>query len=209
MFLTQELDDTIEFENKTFEIDMSFDNILRLTELLEDKELQEFEKIIIAIEMLVIDDVEDMDFFTLYNLFMAILKDKLGFISDEQQEGSEQAENTNETPIKKEYDFDVDGERIYASFLMDYGIDLIDQQGKLHWKKFLSLFSGLSEKTPFMQVVNIRTMEVPKQNKHNAKERKRIQDLKRKYALEQPDLQSGLDQAATFLKRHATKKGGE
>ena len=40
-------------------------------------------------------------------------------------------------------DFEEDGDYIYASFMQEYGIDLINQQGKLPWRKFLWLFNGL------------------------------------------------------------------
>ena len=205
MFLTESLNDIVEYRGMQFDIDMDFANILRFTELLEDDECDNYEKIIIGLNMLVVnfEDVEQLFFDDKYKLFVTILKEKLDFNIDEQQNNGEQAGNNDNPPPKKEYDFAVDGERIYASFLMDYGIDLIEQQGKLHWKKFLALFEGLSEKTPFMQVVHIRTKEVPKPNKHNAKERKRIQELQRKYALHQTDLESGLDQAASFLRRNA------
>ncbi|SER00502.1 Bacteriophage Gp15 protein, partial [Virgibacillus subterraneus] len=106
---------------------------------------------------------------------------------NEEENEEESEEEQEEAPKQKTYDFNIDAERIYASFLMDYNLDLFKEQGKLHWKKFMALFSGLSEKTPFMQVVNIRTMEVPKETKHNKKDRQRIQKLKRQYALDKED----------------------
>ena len=36
---------------------------------------------------------------------------------------------------QKVVDFEQDARYIYASFLMDYGIDLVDQRGKLDWRK--------------------------------------------------------------------------
>lgn len=58
-------------------------------------------------------------------------------------------------------DFEEDGDYIYASFMQEYGIDLIDVQGKLPWRKFLYLFNGLSADTKIKQVMRIREMEVP------------------------------------------------
>ena len=205
MFLTEKLDDTITYQGITFHLDMSFDNILHLTEVLDAEDLDEFERVVIALENLITNEEElkELSFEEQHMLLMAILRDKLGFISDLEENTSEQDLSDDSAPRKKEYDYAVDGERIYASFLMDYGIDLLDMQGKLHWKKFLALLGGLSERTPFMQVVKIRTQEIPPPNKHNTKERNQIMELQRKYALEQPDLQDGLAQAATFLRRHA------
>ncbi|MFE3747190.1 Gp15 family bacteriophage protein, partial [Bacillus subtilis] len=70
-------------------------------------------------------------------------------------------------------------EYIYASFLFDYNLDLFEQQGKLHWRKFQALLKGLSEDAKFSKVIEIRTMKLPKEGE----ERKRIQELKRIYAL--------------------------
>ncbi len=39
-------------------------------------------------------------------------------------------------------DYEIDGDYIYAAFLQQYGIDLIDVD-ELHWHKFLALLNGL------------------------------------------------------------------
>lgn len=37
-----------------------------------------------------------------------------------------------------------------------YGIDLVEEQGKLHWDKFKALLDGLGPETQFRQIVSIR-----------------------------------------------------
>lgn len=37
-----------------------------------------------------------------------------------------------------------------------YRIDLLEERGKLHWKKFNALISGLPEGTKFVEVIKIR-----------------------------------------------------
>ena len=81
-------------------------------------------------------------------------------------------------------DFREDGEYIYASFMQDYHIDLIDEQGRLPWKKFLYLFNGLSSDTKIKQVMQIRSMDVPRYNGKNAKQIQQINELKSYYALQ-------------------------
>ena len=80
-------------------------------------------------------------------------------------------------------DFELDGEYIYASFFQDYGIDLIREQGRLHWKKFIALFQGLSDETKIKQVMRIRAMELPAPTKYNQKEIQNIMEMKSYYAL--------------------------
>ncbi|WP_017795189.1 Gp15 family bacteriophage protein [Oceanobacillus kimchii] len=189
MFLTESLKDTCIYKGIVLQLNVTFDNIILFIEMTKDEGLEDYEKVLIGLEML-ITNYEELEYLPSdekYQIFMMILKEELSFKRDNEFQTEQATEENleNEPPSKKEeYDFDVDGERIYASFLMDYGIDLLEQQGKMHWKKFISLFSGLSEKTPFMQVVQIRAMEVPAPTKNNQKERNKILRLKRKYALE-------------------------
>ena len=67
--------------------------------------------------------------------------------------------------------------------MQEYGIDLIDQQGKLSWKKFMWLFNGLGSDTKIKQVMHIREMEIPQFNGKNQKQIQEIQELKSYYAL--------------------------
>ena len=80
-------------------------------------------------------------------------------------------------------DFAFDAREIYASFMRDYGIDLVEEQGKMHWCKFFALFDGLSEDTPIKRIMSIRTREIPAPTKHNAKEIEQLTRLKTLYAL--------------------------
>ena len=92
---------------------------------------------------------------------------------------------------------------------MDYGIDLIDMQGKLPWKKFISLFQGLSERTKIREVMRIRNMEVPKFTGKNSKQIQEIQELKSYYALpvKGGGGQEGLDALFSTLERMAVQGG--
>lgn len=104
-------------------------------------------------------------------------------------------------------DFEEDGDYIYASFMQDYGIDLVKEQGRLPWKKFLYLFNGLSADTKIKQVMRIREMEVPEFNGKNAKQIQEINELKSYYALpvHGGGGQSGLDLLFRTLEGMAKK----
>ncbi|MRG87007.1 Gp15 family bacteriophage protein [Salinibacillus xinjiangensis] len=210
--------DFITINGTEYELDFSFDNILRIKELEIDDEVHDHDKIAFMFEMLVIDcelnlDLEQKRDIVEHILNHLLVKEDVSdrFEEDEQEEAGEQ----ETAPQKNTYDFDQDAELIFASFLMDYNMDLIEQQGKLHWNKFIALFNGLSEKTPFMQVIHIRTMEVPKQNKHNQKERERILRLKRHYALNQSEenavkeIDNTFDALGEAFKATAKKAGGK
>lgn len=99
------------------------------------------------------------------------------------------------------FDFCEDSDYIYASFMQAYGIDLVDCQGKLHWKKFIALFQGLPEGTKIREVMRIRGMELPKPTKHNQKEIQELMELKSYYALgyREEDTGNGLDRLFATL----------
>lgn len=61
---------------------------------------------------------------------------------------------------KAVFDFDYDGDLIYAAFLQQYNIDLCDTD--MHWWKFKALFNGLSEDTHFAKVVQYRSVDLSK-----------------------------------------------
>lgn len=95
------------------------------------------------------------------------------------------ARPAGEKAEKRAYSFSVDEKRIYAAFSEQYGIDLysIDY---LHWWKFSSMFSSLSDTTEIAKIMHIRTAEFEKGM--TAKERAALRRAKRIYAL--PDLRT-------------------
>ena len=176
MKLTDKLKDSIEIDGIVFEIDLPFDKVLKSFELFKDDSIPDNLKVDIFVEMFVknYEDAFQLDTEQVMRLAKAIFQDLILYEKPKEKSGDSE----------KNYDLDQDAKYIYSSFMMDYGIDLFEVQGKLHWKKFNSLLSSLSEKTMFSRVVGYRTMDVPKPNKHNSKERKRIMELKRIYKLE-------------------------
>ena len=49
-----------------------------------------------------------------------------------------------------------DAGMIEAAFLQNYQIDLMEEQGKMHWTKFKALFDGLSDNTRLIKIIQIR-----------------------------------------------------
>lgn len=77
--------------------------------------------------------------------------------------------------------FAKDEELIYASFLMQYKIDLTDAQ--MHWWKFLALFRNLGKDTPIMQVATLRNTN-PAEIK-DSKIRRRVIEQKRIFSIDE------------------------
>ena len=177
-FLTEEWDDSFEFKGETFHVNLAYDNVLLLFEMFNDESLANDEKIDFALDML-IDRYDKMKFNSVEEfiaLYQYLMKEFLGYDTEEKEE--------NENNVVKTHDFEKDAELIYASFYAAYHIDLIEQKGKLHWKKFITLMKHLDEKTAFKKVVEIRTMKVPKSNNHNQEQIANIRKLKQLYSLD-------------------------
>jgi len=191
--LTDRLEDEIEIEGKVYPLDLAFDTVLRFFDLMDDESFFDHEKINIAFKMF-IDTDDEFDFSVKYQVVKTIVET---FIIRDESNGSD----TDDGGTSKQlYDLKQDAEYIYASFLQEYGIDLIDMQGKLRWEKFLALLSGLRDNTRFKEIVGIRAAELPR-GKGMEEERKRLRKLKRIYALkkDQKTKESELDEMFNML----------
>jgi Bacteriophage Gp15 protein len=174
--LTSTFDDEFEYKGTVIRLNLAFDNVLRVFELLEDNTFYDFEKIDIALEILVenYEDIEPLSFGEKYRLYLYIFKEFLDIDFEKPVDGV----------VKKIFDFKKDAGLIYASFLSAYHMDLFEQQGKLHWQKFIQLLTNLNKDTVFKEVVGIRQMKVPPPDKYNKEYREYVLRMKRLYRLE-------------------------
>lgn len=58
------------------------------------------------------------------------------------------------------FDYELDGDYIYAAFMGQYGIDLLEVE-ELHWYKFLALFRGLKDDEIICKIMFYRGYEKP------------------------------------------------
>lgn len=174
-------------DKSKFVINPAYDTVLEVQKLYKEDTLTEFEKIDQALKMLVRNK---------WNLRLLNPEEKQKLLSVITQR---YVEVEKRPQIKKSpfpvLDFEKDGDYIYASFMQAYRIDLIEEQGRLPWKKFLYLFNGLPADTKIKQIMRVRQMPVPEYNGKNSKEIQEINEMKSYYALpvEGGGGQSGLD----------------
>lgn len=184
----------IEINGKVYPVDMSYDNIIRLFDLLEDKTIEELHKVIIGMKILLDCNVlkvdETCDLETFIAAFVTI---KTEFIIDKGN-GEPLVDlqgNPMPQPKNKElYSLNHDADYIYASFIQAYGIDLIEVRGELDWRKFNALLQGLPSNTRFKEVVDIRKRPFAT-GKDSQKENKNLRDLKNMYALPGHNVEEG------------------
>ena len=174
-------------DKSKFVINPAYDTVLEVQKLYKEDTLTEFEKIDQALKMLVRNK---------WNLRLLNPEEKKKLLSviTKRYVEVEKRPQIKKSPFPV-LDFEKDGDYIYASFMQAYKIDLIEEQGRLPWKKFLYLFNGLPADTKIKQIMRIRQMPVPEYNGKNSKEIQEINEMKSYYALpvEGGGGQSGLD----------------
>lgn len=171
--LKQPLDDKIRINGGEYDLNLTFDNVLRWYELIDDKKISDTGKILLAFEMFVPDCEADLN--TQIDTVQSIAK----YIADSPDDDQETADQT------QYYSFSKDAEYIFASFLQEYGIDLLDQQGIMRWEKFIALFRGMRDSTKINQIIGIRAADLPTGDSESEKaERERLVRLKNAYALD-------------------------
>ena len=82
---------------------------------------------------------------------------------------------------KRCYDYNEDWKYFIAAFRQQYGIDL--NTAELHWWEFSALFSGLTDDTELIKIMQIRCTNL--KDISDKKERDRIKKLQERYALKQ------------------------
>lgn len=186
--LSRKLTDKLVIDDKEFPLNLSFDNVLRLFEMWRDEDVPEFVKPHFAVRILTGKTLEDFTVEEMSEVFNEVFEEHISLSTVEDNHIEyDLAGNPMKTTAsngKQEqapYDIRFDGDYIYASFLQAYGIDLFDVQGKLHWKKFNALLSGLPEGTKFMEVIKIRKWKPQKGDSAEYKEEMRR--LQKDYAL--------------------------
>ena len=186
--LSRKLTDKLVIDDKEYPLDLSFNNVLKLFEMWRDEDVPEFVKPHFGIRILTGETLEDFTVEEMAEIFNEVFEEhiSLSTVEDNHVEydlagNPMKTTASNSGQEKAPYDIRYDGDYIYASFLQAYGIDLFDVQGKLHWKKFNALLSGLPEGTKFMEVIKIRKWKAQKGDSAEYKEEMRR--LQKDYAL--------------------------
>lgn len=148
--LTEELTQSVSYKGHEYPIDLAFDNVLRFYQLLDDTDFDEAEKIVAAFHIFFDEEVPDDPEF-----LMNVVK-LLGEYVSASPYGGDTASSQGDQAQIRYFSFQQDAPAIYASFMEQYGIDLIKEQGKLHWDKFKALLDGLGPDTQFRRIVAIR-----------------------------------------------------
>lgn len=173
----------VEVDGNKYSVNLSFDNVLKLIDMLNDKDIDDKYKVILGVNMML-----GVSFLLPFEKWHEIFDSVFStFVINKSEEKVETDLDGNPMPpkykedTKNNYSLKHDADYIFASFYQAYRIDLIEQQGKLSWDKFNALLSGLPSDTKFKEILDIRNWTpykgCPKE------EKKQMKELKKVYAL--------------------------
>ena len=144
----------IDIDGKLYLINADFRNILRIFAILKDMKVPE-DKRVEKLAAWFFVDVENIKL-----PYDTAIKSFLDFINPTHP--SRRAEGVapyEEQETERQFCYDFDAEEIYAGFLSEYGIDLVEAEF-LHWYKFKILLGNLSGESAFKKKIELRFMDL-------------------------------------------------
>lgn len=178
--LTQNPLNEVVFDGKTYHLDLAFDTVLQYLQLSSDDELSKEEKAEYAIDLF-LDEQELPDDPKFYELVFKAVNEEI--TSDPYGNNMPNSNPFGLAPVKY-FDYVQDAEAIFASFMREYHINLLEQRGKMHWREFKALFNGLSENSYMQRIISIRQRDLS--DVEDGKMRQQLTDAKSYYALDVP-----------------------
>lgn len=189
--ISKKMDDKLVLNNKEYQLLLSFDRVLWIFDMWSKGHIPVELKPKLALAKLT-DDVtfKDMDTRQALAIYADIFEkhiqvtraidevDRYDIEGNVLPKKTKDAQDYDDKPL---FNIKYDGEYIFSSFMQAYNIDLIEQQGKLHWQKFNALLSGLPDGTKFVEVMKIRAWKPSKGE--SSKEKQKMRELQEQYAL--------------------------
>lgn len=182
MRLNDSLITEFEYNDKAYKIDLAFDNVLDVFDVLSDDDLREHEKAEISLSLLTGEDIKGIEAIELWNFVYK------NYIKIASKQPIEYDIKGNPMPAQEDEEdeeyisLDQDAEYIYTSFQQAYGMNLINQQGKLHWHEFQTLLTGLPSDTIMQKIIQIRMWKPSKGE--STEDKKNMSKLQKIYSLD-------------------------
>lgn len=167
--------DKLPTEYKGYPIDSDFQTGIQILQALEDEELTQQEQIGVALSLLFLTEDEDRNPLPIPDAQTAV-EGLVWFLTDWNHDHNSKSDKTRVT------DYDIDQWRIYSAFRKHYGINL--NTDSLHFWEFMGLLSTLPE-CAYTRVIDIRAKKIT--SKMGTDEKKAYAELKKVYALDQPN----------------------
>lgn len=181
MRLNDPLVTEFEYNGITYPIELAYDNVLDVFDVLEDKDLRDYERAEICLGLLIDQPLESPKIDLWNHIYQEFIHVETKRPVDYDLKGNPLPEKESKNTI----DFDKDAEFIYASFLQAYNINLFKAHGELHWKEFKALLNGLPKDTIMQRIIQIRLWEPTKGE--DSDYQSNMRELQKVYALDNDD----------------------
>ena len=154
--------------DKEYDIDLSFNKVLDVFEILKEEEMTHLEQAQLIVHLLTGQELYDIK----------EVVDCWIYIKEYDLLGNPMPTAKDEEEHEKLIDFEQDAEYIYASFLQAYGINLLKSQNKLTWTEFKALLNALPDNTIMQQIIEIRAWKP-----EHGGDKNKMRKLQAKYSL--------------------------
>jgi len=138
------LPERVTVDGADYPIHADFRTVLKIFRLMGDFELEDRHKYLKLLELFYVDAVPP---------FQQGVEAFFEFI---------RAPERKSDPEAAHIDYEFDADAIYASFFMQYRIDLLNPEIQLHWYAFTALLNGLDEDTPLCKRLYFRALDTKK-----------------------------------------------
>lgn len=199
--LIEGLPKTVKVNGSLFLLNTNFYIGIIFTELMTDRNLTPYEKVIQAIKLWYKDMPPTETTEEIKAAFDAIMWFyTMGENDEEEKSGGRRPRIKRTTARILDYNFDQ--AYIVSAFQQQYGIDLTVEN--IHWWRFKMLFNGLTEKTKLVKIMQYRGMEIDP--KMPEKQRKFYSEMKLLYAI--PDTRTEEEKERDFQEQLNIALGG-
>lgn len=159
MKLVESYPTSITYNKKKYPLNLSAKSVLLACDALDDEVMDDHHKVSVALDLL-IPGKHPADPHLLGAIFNLLFPKK-----------------NKEKPV---IDFEMDSALIVSAFRQAYGIRLKEELSSMHFMEFSELLQGIPKNTRLAERIELRTMDIPEPNKHNAKQRAKIIEAKAK-----------------------------
>ena len=155
-----------------YPIRSNFRTRIKFEELMQDPEVNDRDKVWLALRLFYPEIPDDMD---------QAVEQLLWFYRCDKRDNlyAKKVKKRKAKKVNRIYDFELDDDYIYAAFMAQYHLDL-HKVRYLHWWKFRAMFNSLSDDMQISKIMEYRAVELDKVPKEKRSFYKRMKML---YAL--------------------------
>lgn len=139
------------YGGKTYPIDFSFDNVLRWYDLLNEPNVDDYQRLSISFAMFFGPSVQ---------LPLSAQTEAMNAIAKTLNKHAYGSADNPDPNAEPQFSYKQDSGAIYASFMQAYHIDLLKERGHMDWFRFEALLDGLPDNTQFKWIMQVRQTQI-------------------------------------------------